>query len=98
MSMLKEKRIDDMLGYVRELSEQTEDVKEKERLLELYGYLLNNKEGLIPYQQRGLYFPTPPPGVIYRNLGTMEYHICDIIAQRMKNRKASWSKLFLRKK
>ncbi|HHX61508.1 MAG TPA: hypothetical protein GX707_12490 [Epulopiscium sp.] len=68
------------------------DVKENERLTELYGYLFNNKEGLIPYQQRGLNIPTPPAGVVYRNLGTIEHHICDIIAQRMKNRKASWSK------
>lgn len=92
VSLLNHKRIDDMLGYVKELSEKKEDVKEKERLSEFYGYLLNNKEGLIPYQQRGLNIPTPPLGVVYRNLGTMEHHICDIIAQRMKNRKASWSK------
>ena len=25
-------------------------------------------------------------------MGTMEHHICDMIAQRMKHRKASWSK------
>ena len=92
ISLLQEQRIDDMLGYIKDLSEETEDIKEKEKLLELYGYLLNNKEGLIPYQQRGLNLPSPPPGVVYRNLGTMEHHICDIIAQRMKNRKASWSK------
>ena len=92
MSLLKEKKVGTVLEYLKELSEKTVDAKESERLTELYTYLFNNKEGLIPYQQRGLNIPTPPAGVVYRNLGTMEHHICDIIAQRMKNRKASWSK------
>lgn len=92
MSLLKEKKIDEALEYINELAHQTIDPKEKEKLTELYSYLFNNKEGLIPYKQRGLNIPTPPVGVVYRNLGTMEHHICDIIAQRMKNRKASWSK------
>lgn len=92
MSLLKEKKVDTVLDYLKELSEKAVDVKESERLTELYTYLFNNKEGLIPYQQRGLNIPAPPTGVIYRNLGTMEHHICDIIAQRMKNRKVSWSK------
>lgn len=92
ISLLKEKRVDDSLEYINQLADQTTDFKENERLTELYSYLFSNKEGLIPYQQRGLNIPVPPAGVFYRNLGTMEHHICDIIAQRMKNRKASWSK------
>ena len=92
MSLLKEKKVETTLDYLKELTEKTADIKESERLTELHTYLYNNKEGLIPYQQRGLNIPTPPAGVVYRNLGTMEHHICDIIAQRMKNRKASWSK------
>lgn len=92
MSLLKEKKIKSALAYLKELLESTTDKKEAERLTDLYTYLFNNKEGLIPYQQRDLNIPTPPAGVVYRNLGTMEHHICDIIAQRMKNRKASWSK------
>src|SRR3712207_8589477 len=33
----------------------------------------------------------PPEGLEYRSLGTMEHNICDILAQRMKGRKMSWS-------
>ena len=68
-----------------------EDEKNKEKLTELHQYLSNNKEGLIPYKERNLKLPPAPEGVEYRQLGTMEHHICDIIAQRMKHRKASWS-------
>lgn len=92
MSLLKDKKVDAALEHIKELLEKTPDLKESAKLSELYTYLSNNKEGLIPYQQRGLNIPTPPAGVVYRNLGTMEHQICDIIAQRMKNRKASWSK------
>lgn len=92
MTLLSKQRIDDTIEYIKGLCQETQDEKEKQRLMELHGYLLNNKEGIIPYQQRELNLPEPPEGVIYRNLGTMEHHICDIIAQRMKNRKASWSK------
>jgi hypothetical protein len=45
----------------------------------------------MPYQARGLDIPALPEGLVYRNLGIMEHHICDIIIQRMKHRKASWS-------
>ena len=92
MSLLKGKKVDDALEYINELAVQATDYKENERLTELYNYLYNNKEGIIPYQQRGLDIPLPPAGVVYRNLGTMEHQICDIIAQRMKNIKGSWSK------
>lgn len=30
-------------------------------------------------------------GLLYRHLGTMEHNICDVLAQRMKGRKMSWS-------
>jgi len=35
--------------------------------------------------------PKPPEGLEYRHLGTMEHNVCDILAQRMKHRKMSWS-------
>ena len=35
--------------------------------------------------------PTPPEGIAYRQLGTMEHNICDVLAHRMKGRKMSWS-------
>lgn len=72
--------------------ENNEDEEKLKKLEKLYNYLVNNKEGLVPYNPRkDIKLPEPPEGVVYRNLGTMEHNICDILAQRMKNRKASWS-------
>ena len=62
------------------------------KLSDLYNYLATNRDGLTPYKLReDIKLPTPPDGVEYRQLGTMEHNICDILAQRMKGRKMSWS-------
>lgn len=90
--LLSENRINDLLTYIKGISELTQEEAEKKKLTELYEYFSNNKEGLIPYQERGLKLPTPPKGVEYRNLGTMEHQVCDGAAKRMKHQKASWSK------
>ncbi len=58
---------------------------------DLHKYLSNNKGYLLRYNERNLSIPEPQNGVYYRNLGTMEHNICDILAQRMKNNKTSWS-------
>jgi hypothetical protein len=48
--------------------------------------------GFKPYNLREeINMPKAPDGIEYRNLGTMEHNICDILAQRMKGRKMSWS-------
>jgi len=91
LKLLNKNKIDDVLAYIAGLAKDTEDEKEQKKLKELYSYFKENRDGLIPYQERGLDIPEPPLGLEYRNLGTMEHHICDIIAQRMKHRKASWS-------
>lgn len=91
LRLLNENKIDEMLTAIDALANSAEDEKQEKRLRELYTYFNENKNYLIPYQQRGITLPPPPEGIIYRNLGTMEHHICDIIAQRMKHRKASWS-------
>lgn len=90
--LLSEKRIEDLLTYIKGISELAEEETEKKKLKELYEYFSSNKEGLIPYQERGLSLPAPPKGLEYRNLGTMEHHVCDGAAKRMKHQKASWSK------
>lgn len=90
--LLTEKRIDELLQYLIAISELANDEADRKKLAELHKYFSNNKEGLIPYQERGLKLPTPPPGVEYRNLGTMEHQVCDGAAKRMKHQKASWSK------
>ena len=90
--LLVEKRIPDLLTYIKGISELAEEEAEKKKLSELHEYFKNNREGLIPYQERGLSLPTPPKGLEYRNLGTMEHQVCDGAAKRMKHQKASWSK------
>lgn len=85
---MAEKRIHDLLTYTKGISELAEDEAEKKKLAELYEYFISNREGLIPYQERGLRLPTPPKGLEYRNLGTMEHQVCDGAAKRMKHQKA----------
>ena len=89
---LSEKNVDMCLVYIDALSESMEDEKEKADLISLHRYFSTNREGLIPYQERGLDLPDPPEGIVYRSLGTMEHHVYDIVAKRMKHQKASWSK------
>ncbi len=91
LKLLNSNEIDKALLHIAKLSNDTEDEKEQKSLKELYKYFKENRDGLIPYRERGLDIPKPPAGIKYRSLGTMEHHICDIIAQRMKHRKASWS-------
>lgn len=90
--LLSEKRVEDCLFYIKGISELAEEEGEKKNLRNLYEYFSSNKEGLLPYQERGLNLPTPPKGLEYRNLGTMEHQVCDGAAKRMKHQKASWSK------
>ena len=61
-------------------------------LEELEIYLTTLRSGLQKWNTRdGKPIPEPPAGVVYRTMGTMEHHICDVIALRMKGRKMSWS-------
>ena len=90
--LLSEKRVTDCLTFIKGIAEIAEEEVDKKNLMGLYEYFSNNKEGLLPYQERGLRLPEPPAGVEYRNLGTMEHHVCDGAAKRMKHQKASWSK------
>lgn len=91
-NLLKENKIETALEYIEALANSLEDEKEVERLNKLHTYFSENKEGLLPYQKRGLELPEPPEGLEYFNLGTMEPNICQIITHRMKKRKSSWSK------
>ena len=90
--LLSERRVTDCLAYIKGIAELAEDEGQKKNLLWLYEYFSSNREGLLPYQERGLKLPEPPEGLEYRNLGTMEHHVCDAAGKRMKHQKASWSK------
>jgi hypothetical protein len=82
----------DLLLHVIEveaLSTDDEDVREK--YMNLHGYFQNNKDGLVPYQRRGLEIPEPPEGKEYRRMGAMESNIFTIIGNRMKGGRECWS-------
>lgn len=92
--MIKKLKIDQALNHIEQLKYKCGgETKEVKKLQALQQYLTNNRNGLIPYKQReNIKLPDPPEGISYRNLGTMEHNICDILYIRMKNRKMSWSK------
>lgn len=87
-------KIEESLEMITKLMIENNDNEEKMKKLEnLYNYIVNNKEGIVLYKLRSdINISNPPKGVKYRNLGTMEHNICDILAQRMKGNKTSWTK------
>ncbi len=93
IKILSKGKVEESLEYVTNLMiKYTEDENKFKKLEKLYTYLFDNKVGLRPYHLREeITMPKPPEGLEYRNLGTMEHNICDILAQRMKGRKMSWS-------
>lgn len=91
LTFLKENKYEEILIYLSALEKDTEDEKIKKQLKDLYNYFKGNQEGLMPYLARGLKLPALEEGLEYRTMGTMEHNICDVISQRMKHRKGSWS-------
>lgn len=92
-AMFDKGNIDKGLEYLTELMiEYRDNEKVREKLYKLYDYLTGNYEGLIPYKLRDISLPEPPKGLVYRNMGTMESSVCDVIKLRMKGRKMSWTK------
>ena len=93
--MLEKKKVDEMLEYILIYADsiESEDVKDKwsEKARELYRYLQNNKEGLLPYQERGIELPEAGEGIIYKNMGVQENQNCTAITLRMKHRRMRWS-------
>ena len=89
--LLEAKEVDEMLRYLEIYRDSLDDAKEIEKAETLISYFKNNREGLIPYQKRGIDIPESPEGLEYRNMGTMENHIWSIIAKRMKHNHTCWS-------
>lgn len=91
MDYLAEQDIDGMFEYLEMYRNSLEDDKDIEDAKELSMYLKNNRQGLVPYQNRGIQLPENGNGLVYRNMGTMENHIWSVIAKRMKHNHSSWS-------
>jgi hypothetical protein len=91
MRWLKEGQYENVFDKLEELKyECGGQEKEVKNLTALERYIRSNIEGIVSYKEReGIEMPSPPEGVEYRNLGTMEKNV-DIFAKRMKGGK-SWS-------
>lgn len=93
--LFEEEKIDEMLRYIETYAESVESPDEKDKnskkARELYQYLNNNKEGLLPYQKRGIKIPEPGEGIVYKGMGVQENQNCTVITLRMKHRRMRWS-------
>lgn len=93
--LFEAEKMDEMLEYILIYADSVETGEEKDtrsqKARELYRYLYDNREGLMPYQKRGIRFPEPPEGIRYSNMGVQENQNCTVITMRMKGNRKRWS-------
>lgn len=93
--LFEAKKIEEMLEYILiyrdSVCGEDESDKRSSNAKKLYEYLAKNKEGLLPYQERGIKIPEAKPGVIYKNMGVQENQNRTAITLRMKHRRMRWS-------
>lgn len=88
---LKRNDIDKAITYIEAVSKSVDEEKQIQKLSEIYRYLSTNKQGLIPYQKRGIELPELNAGLVYRDKGNCEHNVYLSVAKRMKHRGAAWS-------
>lgn len=89
--MYKKCQFKSLMERLTELKFECGGVCEEIKKIEaIESYLNSNKDGIIPYRQK-VNLPEPPLGMSYRNLGTMEHNVFDVLGYRMKGQKMSWS-------
>lgn len=93
--LFEEEKIDEMLEYIEIYAASVESPDERDKssrkARELNQYLNNNKEGLLPYQKRGIKIPELREGVHYKGMGVQENQNCTVITMRMKGGRKRWS-------
>ena len=93
--LLDEGKTKEMLEYIRIYADSIESDDKKDtgskKARELYQYLWKNKEGLLPYQERGIQLPEPGKGIQYKHMGVQENQNCTVVTLRMKHRRMRWS-------
>lgn len=89
--MLRENRIDELFEYLEAVANSLEDEKTEEKVRQFLGYLKENRDGLVPYQKRGLKLPKLPDGLVYKGMGNAEHNMFLTAAKRMKHRSACFS-------
>ena len=77
--------------YINSVDTDDGNDKRAKNARELYQYLNNNREGLIPYQNRGINLPEVIEGLKYGTLGVQENQNCTVITMRMKGNRKRWS-------
>lgn len=90
--MLGKKEIEGLFQYLEIYHDSLSVEEEIGEVEDLMRYFANNKEGLVPYQEQDLCLPESPEGLEYRGMGTMENHVWNVIARRMKHNHTSWSR------
>lgn len=93
--LLDEEKVSEMLEYIEIYATSVESPDEKDKkskkARELYRYLSNNRDGLLPYDKQGKEIPEPQAGMIHKGMGIQESQNCTVITLRMKNRRMRWS-------
>lgn len=94
-TLFDEEKMDEMLEYIQiyatSVASPDENDKSSKKAMELYQYLNNNKDGLLPYNKRGVKIPAPQKGILYKGMGIQETQNCTVITLRMKHRRMRWS-------
>lgn len=93
--LFDEEKVSEMLEYIEvyatSVESPDENDKKSKKARELYQYLSNNRDGLLPYDKQGKEIPEPQAGMIYKGMGIQENQNCTVITLRMKNRRMRWS-------
>lgn len=94
-ALFEMKMTDEMFEYLKMYinSVETDDENDKraKNARELYQYLNNNREGLVPYQNRGIDLPELKKGLKYGTMGVQENQNCTVITMRMEGNRKRWS-------
>lgn len=92
---LKQYGVEETLKYLKKYIDSVDNNNpfdtRSSKAKELYAYLLNNKEYLVPYYKRNIKLPKPPEGITYNHMGVQENQNCTIITMRMCGRRMRWS-------
>ena len=87
---IREKDVDKLFDVIYDLIMTAQDEKEQEKLVNLHNYFYDNRDSLLTWQERGIKLPTPPEGIVYREMGVQELNN-NIYTMRMKHRRGAWS-------
>lgn len=97
LSLFRKEKPEELLEYILTYADSVDndnpDDTRAERARELYNYLNNNKDGLLPYnsKKRNIILPEASEGIIYKGMGVQENQNCTLITLRMKCGRMRWS-------